>query len=68
MATFNSTLPFPPRADLEAVLASYRQGVRILESCASRCSVTSPEYPHWVLLLARFRVVIDDVLRLLDLA
>lgn len=68
MATCNSTLPFPSRADLEAALAFYCQGLRILQTAASRSPDAAPEHRYWALAIARFRAVIDDVLRLLDLA
>ena len=68
MATCNSTLPFPSRADLEDALAFYRHGLRILQTAASRTPDSAPERPFWALLLARFQAVIDDVLRLLDLS
>jgi hypothetical protein len=65
MANANSTLSFPSLDDLEAVLAFYRQGLRILQTAASRTPDSASEQRFWPLILARFQAVIDDVLSLI---
>lgn len=65
MANPNSTLPFPTRADLDAVLAFYRDALRILQTAASKTPISAPEYRFWPVLVARFQQVIDDVLSLI---
>lgn len=68
MAACNSTLPFPSHADLEFALAFYRNGLRILQTAASKSPAHAPEQRIWRIVLARFQAVIDDVLLLLALA
>lgn len=68
MANANSTLQFPSLADLDAVLAFYRDALRILQNAASRSPESAPEYRFWPLAIAHVQRIIDDVLSLISRA